>query len=102
MGNMFNGCLSLQSIPSLNCSSATAITSIALNCNGLKRCQATGIKGSVSFASCSLGATELNEIYTNLANLTALPTQTITVTNNYGTATDTPAIATAKNWTVVG
>ena len=102
MASMFQSCISLQSVPTLNCSNATAITLFALSCNGLKRCQATGIKGTVSFASCTLGATELNEIYTNLADLTALPTQTITVTNNYGTATDTPSIATAKNWTVVG
>ena len=102
MASMFQSCISLQSVPTLNCSNATAITSFALSCNGLKRCQATGIKGTVSFASCTLGATELNEIYTNLADLTGLPSQTITVTNNYGTATDTPAIATAKNWTVVG
>ena len=102
MASMFQSCISLQSVPTLNCSNATAITLFALSCNGLKRCQATGIKGTVSFASCTLGATELNEIYTNLADLTALPTQTITVTNNYGTATDTPAIATAKNWNVFG
>ena len=104
MSSMFSGCTSLQSIPSLNCSSATTITSFAANCNGLKRCQATGIKGTVSFANCTLGANELNEIYANLADLNGLPTQTITVTNNYGTATDNPAIAQppAKNWTVVG
>jgi surface protein len=102
MGSIFSGCRSLQSIPNFDCSSATASSSFAANCNGLKRCQATGIKSAVSFASCSLSATSLNEIYTNLADLTALPTQTITVTNNYGTATDNPAIATAKNWTVVG
>ena len=102
MASMFQSCISLQSVPTLNCSNATAIILFALSCNGLKRCQATGIKGTVSFASCTLGATELNEIYTNLADLTALPTQTITVTNNYGTATDNPTIATAKNWTVTG
>ena len=102
MGSMFANCASLQSIPNLNCSNATNITPFASNCNGLKRCQATGIKASVSFANCVLSATNLNEIYTNLADLTALPTQTITVTGNYGIATDNPAIATAKNWTVVG
>ena len=102
MTSMFNACRSLQSIPNLNCSSATSIISFAINCNGLKRCQATGIKSTVSFANCALSATNLNEIYTNLADLTALPTQTITVTGNYGIATDNPAIATAKNWTVVG
>ena len=99
---MFFGCASLQSIPSLNCSSATNTTGFTSNGNGLKRCQATGIKSNVSFGNCALGATALNEIYTNLADLTALPTQTITVTDNYGIATDNPTIATVKNWTVVG
>jgi surface protein len=102
MGSMFNGCRSLQSIPNFNCSRATTSSFFALNCNGLKRCQATGIKSAVSFANCSLSASSLNEIYANLADLTALPTQTITVTGNYGIATDNPAIATEKNWTVVG
>jgi surface protein len=101
MSNMFTGCGSLQSVPTLNCSSSTNMVSFLSNCPGLKRCQATGIKTTVSFANCALSATNLNEIYTNLANLTALPTQTITVTGNYGIATDNPAIATAKNWTVV-
>jgi surface protein len=102
MGSMLQNCTSLQSIPLLNTAAVTNMGSFALQSNGLKRCQATGIKSTVSFASCTLSATNLNEIYTNLADLTALPTQTITVTGNYGIATDNPAIATAKNWTVVG
>jgi surface protein len=102
MGGMFSSCLSLQSVPALNCSSSTSMSSFVSGCSGLKRCQATGIKSTVSFANCALSATNLNEIYTNLADLTSLPTQTITVTGNYGVATDNPAIATAKKWTVVG
>ena len=102
MSSMFQNCVSLQAIPALNCSSATNMTSFAATCHSLKRCQANGIKASVSFATSTFSASNLNEIYTNLANLTSLPTQTITVTGNYGTATDNPAIATAKNWTVTG
>ena len=102
MSSMFQNCVSLQSIPALNCSNTTNMALFASNCNALKRCQATGIKASVSFASSTLSPSSLNEIYTNLANLTSLPTQTITVTNNYGTASDDIAIATAKNWTVTG
>jgi hypothetical protein len=60
------------------------------------------MKVSVSFANCKLSAADLNEIYTNLADLTGLTGQTITVTGNYGTAGDDPTIATAKNWTVTG
>ena len=102
MSSMFQNCYSLQSVPTLNCSRSTNMVSFLSNCFGFKRCQATGIKTTVSFANCALSATNLNEIYTNLADLTALPTQTITVTGNYGIATDNPSIATAKNWTVVG
>lgn len=68
----------------------------------IARVEATGIKVNVSFSNCSLSAAALNEIYTNLADLTALPSRTITVTGNYGTAGDNPTIATAKNWTVTG
>ncbi len=104
MSSMFQNCVSLQSIPAFNCSSATNMASFASTCQALKRCQATGIKASVSFASCTLSASALNEIYTNLANLNSSPQQTITVTGNYGVATDNPAIAAPpeKNWNVVG
>jgi hypothetical protein len=47
-----------------------------------------------------LSATQLNAIYTNLAS--GVVSQTITVTGNWGAATDTPSIATAKGWTVTG
>jgi surface protein len=102
MSSMFQNCVSLQTIPALNCSSATNMNSFAATCHALKRCLATGVRASVSFLNSTLSASNLNEIYSNLANLTSLPTQTITVTGNYGTATDNPAIATAKNWTVAG
>jgi hypothetical protein len=70
----------------------------ARDCFGLKRCEATGIKRTTWF-NATLGPDELNEIYTNLATVTG---QTITVTGNYGTSSDNPAIATAKGWTVTG
>jgi hypothetical protein len=50
-------------------------------------------------ASCKLSATKLNEIYSNLKTVTG---KTITVTGNYGTASDDPSIAIAKGWTVTG
>ena len=102
MSLMFQNCLSLQSIPAFNCSISTNMALFASNCPSLKRCEATGIKSTVSFANCTISSNNLNEIYTNLADLTTLPTQTITVTGNYGVATDDPTIATAKNWTVTG
>jgi hypothetical protein len=65
----------------------------------LSRIQAKDFRFTFSVASCKLSATALNEIYTNLPTVTG---QTITVTGNYGVATDNPAIATAKGWAVTG
>jgi surface protein len=126
MSNMFDGCISLQSIPALNtqnvtnmnsmflnCNSlqavpalnTTAVTSSAnfsimfANCNSLSRIQAKDFRFTFSVSGCKLSAAALDEIYTNLPTVTG---QTITVTNNWGTATDNPSIATAKGWTVTG
>lgn len=100
--NLFINCCTLQNIPALDLSGVTAITSAAFcgGSNSLTRMQATGINVSVNMANCMLGAAALNEIYTNLSNSGA--GKTITVTGNYGTASDDPSIATAKGWTVVG
>ena len=57
------------------------------------------MKFTHSIGSLKLSAAQLNAYYT------ALPTVasgTLTVTGNWGTATDNPAIATAKGWTVTG
>jgi hypothetical protein len=59
----------------------------------------TALKVTFSVASLKLSGAALDEIYTNLPTVTA---KTITVTGNYGTATDTPTIAIAKGWTVTG
>ncbi len=98
MGSMFFNCYSLQSIPAINCSASTNMGNFARNCDSMKRCLATGIKAT-TWINGTLSATALNEIYTNLATVTG---QTITVSGNYGTASDNPAIATAKGWTVTG
>ena len=102
MNQMFLDCRSLQSIPALV---TTAVTSSAnfsnmfTTCPSLARIRSANFRFTFSVASCKLSATALNEIYTNLPTVTS---QTITVTGNYGTATDTPSIATAKGWTVTG
>ena len=101
MSTMFSGCNSLTAIPALV---TTAVTTGNFNnmfqtCNSLARIEAKDFKFTFSVASCKLSATALDEIYTNLPTVVG---QTITVTGNYGTATDNPAIATAKGWTVTG
>ena len=98
----FRNCPSLSSIPALNVSavpSSGALASMFLNCNSLSRIQAANFNYTFSVANCKLGATELNEIYTNLPVVVG---QTITVSNNVGTTGDDPTIATDKGWTVTG
>jgi hypothetical protein len=68
-------------------------------CSSLSRIRASGFRLSFSVANCLLSAEALNEIYTNLPTITG---RTITVTGNFGTASDNPSIATAKGWTVTG
>ena len=99
---MFQSCSSLQEVPALV---TTAVTSSAgfsntfATCPSLLRIQAKNFRFTFSVANCKLSATALDEIYTNLPTVTS---QTITVSGNWGTATDNPSIATAKGWTVTG
>lgn len=99
---MFSACVNLTSVPALDFSSVSSSANFNLLFSGtssLARIQATGFRFTFTVANCNLSSTALNEIYTNLPTVTG---QTITVTGNYGTAGDNPAIATAKGWTVVG
>jgi surface protein len=102
MSFMFNSCNSVAAIPALTTTAVTSsgnFNTIFGSCNSLSRIEAKDFRFTFSVASCKLSATALNEIYTNLPTVTS---QTITVTGNYGTAADNPAIATAKGWTVTG
>ena len=62
----------------------------------------TGLQYSVDISNQQLDSTALNEIYTNLGTAAVSGSTTITVTGNWGTPNDNPAIATAKNWAVAG
>jgi surface protein len=102
MGSLFSGCTALQTVPAINAVSISASSGFAnmfTNCVSLSEMDMRNIRFTFTVANCKLSATALNQIYTNLPTVTG---QTITVTGNYGTATDNPAIATAKGWTVSG
>lgn len=102
MSGMFLQCFSLQTVPALSGSGATSSSTYSIifsNCSSLSDINITDFKYTFSVASCKLSADRLNEIYTNLPTVTG---QTLTVTGNYGTASDDPSIATAKGWTVTG
>ena len=100
INSIFNGCSNLIEVGPIPIGSQNITTATAFSSNfSLKRMQAfAGISNTFSIVNCSLDSVALNEIYTNL-RITAA---TITVTGNWGTANDNPAIATAKGWTVVG
>ena len=101
---MFTYCTSLQKIPAINLSAVTSFGGgggqFCNSSTSLTQMSATGINATITFASCMLRADALNEIYTNLSANGA--GKTITVTGNYGTASDDPSIAIAKGWTVTG
>ena len=96
--SMFYNCYSLQSVPALNTANGTNFSSMFQNCYSLQSIGCTNIAADISVANCSLSGPALDAIYANLATAS----KTITVTGNYGTASDNPSIATAKGWTVAG
>lgn len=120
--SLFNGCLCLNYIPKINIPAVTDAYRMFYNTNlieipeinfssvtsfletfiltpALKNFKATGMRVSVVLSTHIFTAAMLNQIYTNLPTISG---QTITVTGCSGTATDNPAIATAKGWTVTG
>jgi surface protein len=124
MSSMFFSCFGLLKVPTFNTASVTNFQSIFSNTTALKEIPALSVAGTTSssaysaafnlptlgrmlmapkftftVANCQLSGTALNEMYTNLPTVTG---QTVTVTGNFGTATDNPAIATAKGWAVTG
>jgi surface protein len=71
----------------------------------IRRIRATGFSQSFSLNNPNMmGATALNELYTNLATVGAsgANAKTITITGSLGTAGDDPGIAIAKGWAVTG
>lgn len=93
---MFGGCLNLYEVPAIDLSAASS-PSVIINAKNLVRFRAFGMKESFSLANLRLSAAALDEVYTNLANVTG---KTISVGGNYGTAGHNPSIATSKGWTV--
>jgi len=98
MTSMFSGCTNLKTIPTTTIS-ATATPPSFSGLYSLQSCGLTGIGQNCDFTNCQMSATKLNSLYTSLATVVS---KTITVTGNWGTATDTTSTATNKGWTVTG
>lgn len=102
ISSAFSYCYKCRYIPAFNFQSVSAASyyvNAFFDCRSVTKVLATNFKWSFSVSDLSLSSSELNNIYTNLPVVTG---QTITVTNNFGTASDDPTIATAKGWTVTG
>lgn len=102
LNNAFAGCLALQTVTGINGNAATNSSSyntLFNTCPNLQSIGATGMKFTHTITNCKMSATALNAYYTALPTVTS---QTLTVTGNWGVASDNPAIATAKGWAVTG
>ncbi len=109
MSSMFLSCASLNYIPALSTTSITATSGtdfgiIFQNCNSLNRCEMIFAR-TVSLSNCQLSQTALVEVFNNLVDRTATTSATITISGNWGASALTAgerAIATGKNWVIVG
>jgi hypothetical protein len=103
IGFLARSCVSLREFPAWNFAGITTFTGPFSNCPSLSRMAATGIKYSIDLGGCRLSTDALVEIFNNLG--TAVGSQTITITGNYGAAALTApqrAIATGKGWSIAG
>jgi surface protein len=88
MASMFGSCQSLNSIPALSTTSITPSTgtdfgaNFASSCNSLNRCQMV-FSRTVSFSSCQLSQTAIEEIFNNLTPRTGSAAN-ISVSTNWG------------------
>jgi hypothetical protein len=109
--NMFFDCGSLIQVPPLDVSGltgsgyASVFSGMFTNARSLSSLKGfTGAAYNLDITGCKLSGTALNELYESLAVVGASGsgTRTVTVTNNWGAASDNPSIAIAKGWTVTG
>lgn len=97
----FAGCLNLREIEFVSAARLTTATGMFTNCVKLRRLRLPSMAVTFSIQNADMERTELVELFNDLADLTSLPTQTITIIDNPGVATLTAgelAILTGKNW----
>jgi hypothetical protein len=105
---MFYVCDSLREIPDLDFSGVTTLDNNSfINVWNINKFKATGLGTSTISSNLymphgNLSADELDNMYTNLADISSQTSRSITISNHPGRDADDPTIATAKGWTVVG
>lgn len=104
--DIFQNNRSLKEVPELDLSGVTSINnnSFGVQMPSIIKCKVTGLTQNFYIPFGKLDANELNNVFTNLPDLTGATGRTITISNQWGH--DDPAvntsIATNKNWTVSG
>ena len=98
--NFASSCYALKSTPTMNVYSGTNIRGMFGSCYSIQTANNIyGMRQTTDFDRCHLSNTALDALYTSLPSVVS---KTIFVPYNWGTASDTTAIATAKGWTVSG
>jgi|HubBroStandDraft_6_1064221.scaffolds.fasta_scaffold1078144_1 hypothetical protein len=95
----------LTAFPAVTPANFPALTSLSLGDNSLTSIRANGFVGGVAYnifdvSDNLMNAAALNQLYTDIGASIG-KSSTLTVTGNPGAGTSTPAIATAKGWTVI-
>jgi surface protein len=110
-GNAFTACRLVSEIPEYDfigatgSANTTALGNIFSSMSNLSRIKAINFCQSFSLPNPNMmGATALNELYTNLAVVGAsgANAKTLTVTGSLGVASDNISIATSKGWAITG
>ena len=98
--NFASSCYALKSTPTMNVFNGTNNRAMFGSCYSIQTANNIyGMRQTTDFDRCHLSNTALDALYTALPSVVS---KTIYVTYNWGTASDTVAIATAKGWTVSG
>ena len=98
---MFYYCTRLTTIPQLDVSNVTDMSSMFSNCTSLKSILMTGMKVSFSISSSTqFEESDLVTILNNLATVTSTKTLTMGSTNLAKLTDEEKAIATNKGWTL--
>lgn len=97
IAQIFQGCFTLKKFTA-ECGAVTNTGNAFLNCYNLSSLILNNLHYGFSIQYCQMGPNELNALFTSLGTETG--TQTIVISNNYGSATCDPTIASAKGFTV--
>lgn len=100
--SMFNGCNSLQTVPLLNMAAGTALLSMFTACTSLRSGTLSGTSSTISYASCCLGPTALDAIYTALAAMNLLSANAASCETNVTDWSTGPVNCAVSQSTVTG